>query len=118
MILQLDHVSIIASSEATIRFYEKLGFKSQSCIDRGYDKLYYLTGYGITLEIYVDSNHPPRVDRPEAMGLRHLAFQVDDIEESIKKWDIEAEPIRENNGYKFTFVRDPDLTPIELKELI
>lgn len=116
MILGLDHIAIICSSEKSIDFYKSLGFEEYSRENRGYDVLVFLKGYGITLEIFIDPTHPPRVDRPEAMGLRHLALRVDNVEDTIEELKIEAEPIREKNGKHFTFFKDPDGLPIELHE--
>ena len=71
------------------------------------------------LEIFGVKNPPKRVTNPEACGLRHLAFRVDDIEEAVK-WlnakGIETEPIRwdEYTQKRMTFFRDPDDLPIEL----
>lgn len=66
-------------------------------------------------------NPPGRVTNPEACGLRHFAFQVDDIEEAIEwlhKKGIETEPIRwdEYTGKRMTFFRDSDDLPLELHE--
>ena len=116
MIKAFHHIALIVSSNASIMFYEKMGFQEVSRTNRGYDVLVYLEGYGILLEIYVDAKHPPRADRPEALGLRHLAFEVDNLEEMLKEWNIEVVPIRECNGEKYTFVRDPDGLPSELRE--
>lgn len=59
------------------------------------------------------SNPPTRVSNPEACGLRHLAFRVDDVKATVKeleKLDIECEPIRtdEFTGKRMTFFKDPD----------
>lgn len=121
MIQALHHIAIIASTEASIDFYKRLGFKEVSRTDRGYDILVFLSGYGVTLEIFIDSTHPPRVDLPEALGLRHLALKVDCVEKTLKKLKfdelgIEAEPVREINGEKFAFFKDLDGLPIELHE--
>lgn len=66
-------------------------------------------------------NPPTRVLRPEARGLRHLAFAVEDIEKEVEKLNakgIYIEPIRvdEYSPKKFTFFEDPDGLPIELYE--
>ena len=67
----------------------------------------------ITLEIFVDPNHPERVNSPEAKGLRHVAVTVDKIEDL----NMEIEEIRTDwFGRRFTFVKDPDGLPIEIKE--
>ena len=63
--------------------------------------------------IFVDPNHPERVSSPEAKGLRHMAFTVDKIEDL----DMEMEKIRTDwFGRRFTFVKDLDGLPIEIKE--
>lgn len=120
MVLGLDHIAIICSSEQSIDFYKHLGFEEISREDRGYDILVFLEGFDVTLELFIDSTHPPRVDRPEAMGLRHLALRVDDVSGTLKalknELEIEVEPIRERAGKCFTFFKDPDGLPIELHE--
>lgn len=116
MILGLDHIAIICSSEQSIDFYKHLGFEEISRDDRGYDILIFLKGYGVLLEMFVDPNHPERVDRPEAMGLRHLALRVDSVKDTLEELMLEAEPIREREGKHYTFFKDPDGLPIELHE--
>ena len=73
------------------------------------------------LELFSFPSPPPRVSRPEAAGLRHLAFEVDDIYQAIielEKKNISVEKIRtdEITGKQFTFFSDPDNLPIELYE--
>lgn len=115
-IKELHHIAIIVSSEESIGFYGKLGFREIDRMDRGYDIIVMMEGPCL-LEFYIDPTHPPRVNRPEAMGLRHLAFQVDNLEQTIAKLDgIEVEPIREVGGKRFTFIKDPDGLPIKLHE--
>lgn len=75
----------------------------------------------IELEIFGVKNPPKRVTNPEACGLRHLAFYVEDIEPVVQwlnKKGIETEPIRydEFTGKRMTFFRDPDDLPLELHE--
>ena len=73
------------------------------------------------IELFSFPDPPKRVSRPEAAGLRHLAFEVDDIEASIGELDrkgIAHEDIRVD-GYtskRFVFFEDPDGLPIELYE--
>lgn len=74
------------------------------------------------IELFSFANTPTRVSRPEACGLRHLAFSVKNIEENIsflKSKNIVVEPIRldEYTLKRFTFFEDPDGLPIELYEL-
>jgi glyoxylase I family protein len=73
------------------------------------------------IELFSFPNPPKRPSYPEAAGLRHLAFEVDDIEEAakeIKSHGIEVEPIRLDSftERRFTFFADPDGLPIELYE--
>lgn len=73
------------------------------------------------IELFSFPHPPPRVSRPEACGLRHLAFEVDDIENTVAfltKNYITVEPIRVDDATnkKFTFISDPDNLPIELYE--
>lgn len=73
------------------------------------------------IELFSFTNPPNRVSGPEAAGLRHLAFQVKNIEQSIeylKSHNVTCEPIRIDSftGKKFTFFADPDNLPLELYE--
>lgn len=73
------------------------------------------------IELFSFPNPPERLSRPEATGLRHLAFEVDNLDETIKhlkKFNIIAEPIRidEYTEKRFTFIPDPDKLPIEFYE--
>ena len=116
MIQGLHHIAIIVSSEESIAFYGKIGFKETERFVREKDTIVFMDGHGILLEIFIDPNHPARVDRPEAMGLRHLALKVDDVSETVAELQIDAEEIRQVNGKHFTFFKDPDGLPIELHE--
>lgn len=73
------------------------------------------------IELFSFPSPPARTSRPEAAGLRHLAFAVDNLPEAVeelKRFGIEAEPIRtdEFTAKRFTFFPDPDGLPIELYE--
>ena len=73
------------------------------------------------LEIFAEENPPKRVNRPEACGLRHLAFCVESVEQTVNELaevGIECEPIRVDDytGKKMTFFHDPDGLPLELHE--
>ena len=73
------------------------------------------------LEIFAEENPPKRVNRPEACGLRHLAFCVESVEQTVKELaevGIECEPIRVDDytGKKMIFFHDPDGLPLELHE--
>lgn len=118
MIKSLHHSAIIVSSEAGIDFYKTLGFSEEQRIDRGYDQIVWLSGYGEKLEIYIDGTHPARVTNPEALGLRHLAFEVDNLEgerERLKSYHP-GEIVQREDGVRVFFVKDPDGLPIEMRE--
>lgn len=73
------------------------------------------------IELFSFPEPPARPSRPEAAGLRHLAFEVDDVEaaiEHVNAHGVAAEPIRvdEFTGKRFTFLADPDGLPIEFYE--
>lgn len=122
---EIHHVAIIVSDyEKSRQFYvEQLEFpviRENYRKDRDDYKLDLKVG-NTELEIFGVKNPPRRVTNPEACGLRHLAFWVEDIEEAVK-WlnekGIETEPIRydEFTGKRMTFFRDPDGLPLELHE--
>ena len=113
--MELDHIALIVSKEDNLSFYEKLGFKEKNRIERGYDTVVFMENNSIVLEIFIDPNHPARVSGPEALGLRHIAFVVESLEEVMR--DVECEEIRTDwFGRRFTFTKDLDGQPIELKE--
>ena len=113
--MELDHIALIVSKEENLSFYKKLGFKEKNRIERGYDTVVFMENNSIVLEIFIDPNHPKRVTNPEAMGLRHIAFVVDSLEEVMK--NVEYEEIRTDwFGRRFIFTKDLDGQPIELKE--
>ena len=123
---QIHHIAIIVSDyEASKDFYvNKLGFqivRENYRLERNDWKLDLKVNETTELEIFGVKNPPARVTRPEAAGLRHLAFFTDNIEETVaelKEKGIVTEPIRvdEFSGKKFTFFADPDGLPIELHE--
>ena len=107
-----------------MEFYvEKLGFpvlRENYRPDKGDWKLDLKFGDG-ELEIFAIPGAPPRPNYPEAQGLRHLAFRVDDVERAVKELEergIECEPIRLDpySQRRFTFFHDPDGLPLELHE--
>ena len=117
MITGVHHFAIIASSEESIHFYEKLGFRETYRKERKYDTVVLLEGHGIQIEMFVDPNHPERATNPENMGLRHLALKVENIERIAEDLDLEIGPIMNDwVGVRFAFTADPDGLPIELHE--
>lgn len=113
--VRLDHIALIASSEESLRFYEKLGFTESKRIERSYDTVVFMQCEQIVLEIFIDPKHSKRGSDPEANGLRHIAFLIENLEEVMKL--VKCEEIRTDwFGDRFTFAKDPDGQPIELKE--
>ena len=122
---QIHHVAIIVSDYIKSRkFYvETLGFqiiRENYRPSRGDYKLD-LKLEGCELELFSASGNPPRPSYPEACGLRHLAFRVDDVDAAIaelREKGIETEPVRvdEFTGKRMTFFQDPDGLPLELHE--
>ena len=111
--MELDHIALIVSKEENLAFYEKLGFVEKNRIERAYDTVVFMENNSIVLEIFIDPSHPARFTNPEAYGLRHVAFVVEDL----SKVGVECEEIRTDwFGRRFTFCRDYDGQPIELKE--
>ena len=122
---KIHHIAIIASNyEVSKDFYVNiLGFKvirENYRKDRNSYKLDLKIGDS-EIELFSMNECPKRLTRPEACGLRHLAFYVDNIEEVIEELNskgIITEPIRidEYTDKKFTFFNDPDGLPLELHE--
>ena len=122
---QIHHAAIIVSDyKKSRKFYvETLGFqiiRENYRPSRGDYKLD-LKLEGCELELFSASGNPPRPSYPEACGLRHLAFRVDDVDAAIaelREKGIETEPVRvdEFTGKRMTFFQDPDGLPLELHE--
>ena len=124
---RLHHIAIICSDyERSKQFYtEILGFKIDNEVYREARSSYKLDlslNGQYLIELFSFPNPPQRPSGPEATGLRHIAFGVIDIEQSVE-WlvskNITVEPIRidEFTGKKFTFFSDPDNLPIEFYEV-
>lgn len=111
----LDHIALIVSSEDSLDFYKKLGFRERKRIERPYDTVLFMRCGLVILEIFIDPKHPERASNPEAKGLRHVAFTVENLDEMTEI--LKCEEIRTDwFGRRFTFTKDPDGQPIELKE--
>ncbi len=126
---RIDHIAIIVTDlEKARHFYvEQLGFTVVREVfrqDRNDTILNLKIGDepdSPEIELFVEKNPPKRVSNPEACGLRHLAFRVDDVEKAVAELEqkgIECEPIRMDPYTKnrMTFFRDPDGLPLELHE--
>ena len=122
---KIHHVAIICSDyEQAKEFYiTKLGLPLVREVYRPERRDYILTLLvgNVEVELFIMENPPKRVTNPEARGLRHLAFRVNDIESVVAELNgrgIETEPIRVDpfTGGRMTFFRDPDGLPLELHE--
>ncbi len=122
----LHHVAIICSDYQTSKdFYTRiLGLTviaEHYRAERNSYKLDLAVGDRYFVELFSFPNPPKRVSRPEACGLRHLAFEVDDImqaSEWLSQNGVKVEPIRvdEYTNKRFTFFADPDDLPLEFYE--
>jgi glyoxylase I family protein len=125
-LLVLHHVAVIASDyERSKAFYT--GVLGLAVIEETYReardswKLDLALPGGGQIELFSFPAAPPRPSYPEACGLRHLAFEVADVEAAadfLTDRGIAVEPLRvdELTGKRFTFFADPDGLPLELYE--
>ncbi len=126
IINKIHHIAIICSNYAVSRqFYtEVIGLEILNetyRAERDSYKLDLALNGNYVIELFSFPNPPKRLSRPEATGLRHLAFEVNNLEEVVLKMNslnISIEPIRidEFTDKKFTFIADPDGLPIEFYE--
>lgn len=123
---KVHHIAIICTNyEESKKFYtEILGFEIIKETHREARQSYKLDlslNGDYVIELFSFPDPPKRHSRPEAAGLRHLAFEVDDMEASVaylKEKNISVEEVRIDamTGKKFTFTADPDDLPIEFYE--
>ncbi len=123
---EIHHVAIICSDyQRSKAFYTKiLGFaviEETFRAERNSYKLDLRVGPNSQIELFSFPSPPARVSRPEACGLRHLAFQVDDVgsvraQLINKEIDVEEIRVDEITGKKFFFFADPDGLPLEVYE--
>ncbi|TWK38297.1 MULTISPECIES: SMU1112c/YaeR family gloxylase I-like metalloprotein [Bacillus] len=126
MLESIHHIAIICSDyEASKTFYvDKLGLEILSETyrkDRDSYKLDLSLNGRYVIELFSFPDPPERLTRPEAAGLRHLAFTVADLDQTVKELKqkgIIAEPVRTDpgTGKRYTFFSDPDGLPLELYE--
>ncbi|MEM9449447.1 MAG: VOC family protein [Cyanobacteria bacterium P01_E01_bin.6] len=125
-IQQIHHIAIICSNyEVSKHFYvEVLGcsvIQETFRPERNSYKLDLLVGDRQQIELFSFPTPPARPTQPEACGLRHLAFAVDDLDAAVrylKDSAVDVEDIRIDSltQKRFTFFRDPDDLPLELYE--
>lgn len=127
MLLGLHHIAIIVSDyQRSKRFYlDILGFELRSehyRADRDSWKADLTLQGQYVLELFSFPHPPVRLSRPEALGLRHLAFSVTDIhaeKSRLEKAGVLVEEIRTDpyTTKLYTFFTDPDGLPIELYQV-
>ena len=119
------HIAVIGSNyEASRHFYvDLLGFKviRENYREARNDWKIDLQLADMELELFIIPNCPKRPSYPEAYGLRHLAFRVDSVDETVRELaekGIETEPVRIDpyTDCKMTFFHDPDGLPLEIHE--
>ncbi len=121
----IHHIAVIGKDyEASKHFYvDKLGFtviRENYRRERDDYKIDLACGQQ-EIELFIIKDSPARASYPEASGLRHLAFRVDSVEETVKELNargIRTEPVRldDYTGKKMTFFQDPDGLPLEIHE--
>ncbi len=125
MFNKIHHIAIIGTdyNKSKTFYVNTLGFKiiRENYRPNKQDHKIDLRCGDSEIELFIVKNAPNRVSNPEASGLRHLAFKVDSVIETVaelKKKGIECEPIRmdEFTHKAMTFFRDPDNLPIEIHE--
>src|ERR1700744_474346 len=123
---RVHHIAIICSDYEKSRYFytEILGLNIVREVYREQRQSYKLdleVAGQYQVELFSFPDPPARPSRPEALGLRHLAFEVDNMNEAvdhIKQAGIEVEPVRvdEYTGKLYSFFADPDGLPVEFVE--
>ena len=122
---KVHHVAIIGSdySKSKQFYVEKLGFEviRENFRPERNDWKIDLKLADMELELFIIADRPKRPSYPEAYGLRHFAFYVDSVEDTVKELaqkGIETEPVRVDpfTDKKMTFFFDPDGLPLEIHE--
>lgn len=122
---KVHHIAIICSDyNRSLSFYRSLGFEVLHEYYRA-ERQSYKTDLALNgdylIELFSFPDPPERLSYPEARGLRHLAFETDDLDEAVAELDglgYAHENVRkdEYTGKRFVFFNDPDGLPIELYE--
>nr|WP_290227331.1 VOC family protein [Trichocoleus desertorum] len=123
---QFHHVAIICSNYQKSKYFyvEILGFpiiQEMFRAERNSYKLDLRVGDRDQIELFSFPDPPARPSRPEAQGLRHLAFEVTDLDQAVAHLEsqgvaVEAIRLDHLTGKRFTFFQDPDGLPLELYE--
>ena len=141
MITRIDHLNIVVSDlEKSIAFFRLLGFDEGlgAALDPAF--LQRLTGIAGADGHFVTMRHPgsnttiellkfvtdagadPQLGRADRIGLRHLAFAVDDIASTVEKLRAAGveflSPVQtwEKTGKRLVYLYGPDGILLELAE--
>ena len=99
-----------------MKFYQKLGFAEERRIERSYDTVVLMSGYGVGLEVYIDPKHPRRGEL-EPLGLRQISLRVDELDETVEELGLEKVEIQSDwSGKRYCVVTDPDGNTVQLCE--
>ena len=128
LLIGVHHIAFICSDyERSKAFYTRvLGFRVVREVYREERQSYKLDlalGDAYIIELFSFPAPVPRPSHPEATGLRHMAFSVDDVEAAaayLTAQGVDVEPLRTDafTGRRFTFFQDPDGLPLELYEAV
>lgn len=123
---KVHHIAVICSDyQRSLDFYTRVLGLTVVAENYREERKSYKTDLALNgeyiIELFSFPEPPARLSRPEATGLRHFAFEVDDIKESasdLENAGISHEEIRtdEYTGRRFLFFQDPDGLPIEFYE--
>jgi glyoxylase I family protein len=126
MFKRIHHIAIICSDyQRSKTFYTqvlKLDILRETYRE---ERLSYKLDLGLNgtyiIELFSFPDPPKRPSQPESCGLRHLAFVVENLDETVAEFalnGVASEPVRIDalTGRRFTFISDPDDLPIELYE--
>lgn len=124
MLHAIHHIAIICTDyDKTLNFYHDiLGFEIIRSNKREHDwKVDLKLNETTEIELFIRPDAPARPSYPEACGLRHLAFAVESVDETVRMLEekgVACEPVRfdDYTGKKMTFFRDPDGLPLEIHE--
>ena len=108
MVTGIHHFSIIASSEASVEFYTKLGFQEYKRVKRDYDTVVLMNGFGVGLDIFIDPRHCQVKEEP--LGFRTLSLKVDSLDR------VDGTVMTDWNGERYVNILDPDGNVVQLHE--
>ena len=111
----LHHISLITSSQRTLRLYEIMGFKKTLSIQNAYNKVVIMEGHGLTLEFLID-RHAPKKDRNlDTLGMRCFSLQMSDFKKVFRRIPCGG-MFRDWKGQRYCYIRALDGQTIEMHE--